>query len=369
MNRRNKKLLFLGLAVFSVIAFAWACEWVSKSRWPGLAPVVAEADTELRGGHYYTLLDAAGKQLFTTGLILNLGDEFIAEDNRVYRVAAIEGLTARCLPVGLVEMPEQRVALAEAPGAFGKVGVYHTHSDESYEPSDGADSVPGRGGVMRVGEALRIALQRKGVPVVHDTTSHEPHDAGAYQRSRRTAARLLQQGASAVIDLHRDAGPADAYRRNVSGERVAGGMIVIGKQNPKWTANLEFAKRVKGIADQMYPGLIRGILTTKGNFNQDLSERLMLIEFGTEKNSREEAERGATLLADVIPRAVAAAGAPGAAVGWGTRSSIWLILLLAAGAAIGFWTISMGGWKEAMSKLGPGRRMGPTGGPDDEAHS
>ncbi|MGB9868155.1 MAG: stage II sporulation protein P [Bacillota bacterium] len=361
MSERSKKLWWVCLAAIGAIAFAW----VTRARLAQLVPVVAEADAELRGGQYYSLVDATGRQVFTTGLMLNVGDEFISEDNRVYRITAIEGLTARCSPVGMAEIPVGATVLAEAPAAGGKVGVYHTHSDESYEPSEGTDSLPGKGGVMRVGEALRAALQKKGVAVVHDTTPHDPHDAGAYQRSRRTAARLLQQGVSAVLDIHRDAGPAEAYRRDVAGERVAGGMIVIGKQNPKWPSNLEFSKQVKRVADQMYPGLIRGILTTRGNFNQDLSERLMLVEFGTEKNSREEAERGAALLADVIPRAVAGAGGAAAPAGPGARSAIWWILLVAGACLVGFWAISMGGWKEALSKLGSGGHNGSRGGTDD----
>lgn len=320
-------------------------------------PAAAELHEELGNGKYYSLIDSAGKELFTTGIALSVGDEFISEHGTIYRVNALEGLTARCAPVGTTGQDVSQVTAAEAgPTTAGNIAIYHTHSDEAYEPTQGADSIPARGGVMAVGESLKAALLQKGVKVIHDTSSHEPHDAGSYQRSRRTALRLLAQRPSALIDLHRDAGPASTYRRTIAGQDAAGMTIVIGKQNPKYAANMDFAQRLKSVADKMYPGLIRGILTTKGNFNQDLSERALLIEVGTEKNSMEEAQKGAGLLANVIPQAVGAAatGTHGAPAGSGARSAAWVIVVLALIGVAAYLVISMGGWKEAMSKLNLG---------------
>ena len=39
-------------------------------------------------------------------------------------------------------------------------------------------------------------------------TPHDPHDAMAYDRSRRTAAELLKKNPIALLDIHRDAVPA-----------------------------------------------------------------------------------------------------------------------------------------------------------------
>ena len=38
----------------------------------------------------------------------------------------------------------------------GRVGVYMTHTDESYIPTDGTASKPGNGGILKVGNVLLI---------------------------------------------------------------------------------------------------------------------------------------------------------------------------------------------------------------------
>ena len=57
-----------------------------------------------------------------------------------------------------------------------------------------------------------------------------PHDAGAYDRSRRTAEELLQENPDALFDVHRDAVPAEEYTAKVDGEQVAQIQLVVGQQ-------------------------------------------------------------------------------------------------------------------------------------------
>ena len=61
-------------------------------------------------------------------------------------------------------------------------------------------------------------LEEKGVNVIHDTTLHTPHDAGAYDRSRRTAVQILKQRPAALFDVHRDAGPSEPYLTRENGK-------------------------------------------------------------------------------------------------------------------------------------------------------
>ena len=49
------------------------------------------------------------------------------------------------------------------------------------------------------------------------------------------------------------------------------------------------------------PGLSNGIFMGKGDYNQDLSPRVTLIEVGSHTNSKDEAEKGAKLFASTIP--------------------------------------------------------------------
>mgnify|MGYP003301665834 CR=1 FL=1 len=54
-------------------------------------------------------------------------------------------------------------------------------------------------------------LTKKGLSVVHDETLHIPHNSSAYSRSRTTANKLLQNGANAIFDIHRDGASRSFY--------------------------------------------------------------------------------------------------------------------------------------------------------------
>jgi stage II sporulation protein P len=328
---------------------------------------------ELPSGQYLTVVDEAGAVVCHTGHVLAPGDEFISGDNKRYQVTEVAGGKARCKLVGAFSLEEpgqaaQASGLAQqkpggtAPGTTGgaqSVGIYHTHSDEAYVPSEGAESVRTGGGVVRVGTALKQALLGKTITAVQDTTNHAPHDANAYARSRRTAANLVGQARAALFDVHRDAGPAGEYSREVAGNKVTQIMLVIGTQNPKYQTNLDFARRLKAVVDKSHPGLIKGILLAKGNFNQDLHDRALLLEVGADSNSREEAERAVRLLADDLPKVIGASATPGGgltgttgAQGRSAARALGGILVVLGVAVVGYLLVSTGGLREAWSKVG-----------------
>lgn len=290
---------FLGVALFCFSSQAWA-------------------ESELPSGRYYTIVDEKGKILDYTGLRVTVGDEFISPDDHHYRITKVEGYRAwardlgkinlPCEPVkstylpsgisGLLNMVEGKITIAENKPI---IGVYHTHDDESYTPTDGRDSIRGNGGIIKVGRSLVDSLKNMGLKVIHDETRHDPHDANAYHRSRRTAMRLLREGAGTLIDVHRDAAPPQAYNTRVEGKNVTKVKMVVGRSNPKMGANLDFAKRMKAHIDRDHPGLSAGIFIGKGNYNQDLTPRAMLIEVGADRNSRAQAEEAVRIFATSVP--------------------------------------------------------------------
>jgi len=309
---------------------------------------------ERTDGGYYTLVDEEGKILTKTALPVYEGDEFITPDNRRFKVAKIEGDTCRCTLVGVEKMPEVRAEVHGSSGIVGltpviaknrgTIGIYCTHSDESYIPSDGKESISGRGGVYQVGEALRDALKSQGVNAVLDKTSHNPHDVNAYSRSRRTATKLLKQGCVGLVDIHRDAVPADVYAARVNSQKVTRVKLVVGKQNPNMSSNLEFAKKIKAYMDEKCPGLSAGIFLGKGSYNQDLSPRSILVEVGAHTNSREDAQRGIEMFAQVLPDVFGVESAQdgdatplvNVAAGGNQRSDWTAALLILLGAAVAY---------------------------------
>jgi stage II sporulation protein P len=196
---------------------------------------------------------------------------------------------------------------------------------------------------------LADSLKGAGVDAVHSTTSHDPHDAGAYDRSRRTAVQLLKERPLALFDVHRDAGPAEPYLKEVGGKEVAKAMIVIGRTNPKMNSNLDFARRLKDAVNKKYQGLIKGIFLGKADFNQDLYDRSLLLELGTEQTTREAAEAGAALIGGVVPQVIGAStGAPsGGTIG---RSLGWILGLAVAGTFVYLW-VATGSWDEMRAKI------------------
>ncbi len=344
------------VAVLILVAFTAGGLYYYDNLYVPPRPVLASeigASDEAAPGEFYNVIDEGGALVFSTGHRVTVGDEFISDADIRYQVTEVTGYSAKAKSLGkmeaLLDLPLVAAAPAKSAGTT-TVGVYHTHSDESYKPSDGSDSIPGKGGIFQVGKSMVAALVNKGVKAVHDLTSHDPHDAGSYDRSRRTLVKLLKDRPTAVFDVHRDAGPAEPYLKDVPGSgTVAKGMIVIGRTNPKMNSNLDFARRLMNAVNSKYQGLVKGIFMGKADFNQDLYDRALLLEMGTERTSREEAAKGVELIAGVVPSVLGASSS--APTGRATGKSIgWILGLAVAGIFIYLW-IATGSLDEMRSKL------------------
>ncbi|NLM38046.1 MAG: stage II sporulation protein P [Firmicutes bacterium] len=350
----NKKGVVLGLVLLLVLLTLAGPVWGHTERTDG----------------YYTLVDVEGRRIARTAHEVKKGDQYLTADNKLYRVEQVEENTARLRFVREVNLEAaiapsliDRLASAMARLLPGKeeyvqgenrpVAIYHTHSAESYVPTDGRASIREHGGIFKVGEALAQALRERGVNVIHEKTPHDPHDAMAYDRSRRTATDLLKEKPIALLDIHRDAVPADEYADEINNTAVTKAQLVVGRQNPNMKANEAFAYQIKSVVDKKYPGFIKGIFYADGKYNQDLAPRLLLVELGSHTNSREEAERGAAIFATAAKEVLTNPRASNSAVGAGaTRSLLWIIGLAAVGLAIYF--VVNGGFGKIRTGLGGG---------------
>ena len=301
---------------------------------------------DLLAERYYTMVDEDGQEIVVTGRIINVGDEYITAENKLYRVFRVEDRTAHARfirEVGAVfedNSPGIFVMLQERLGGWGiisvqteededvedeenvetdeeaedeeeteeeaeeqpsrLIGIYHTHNAESYVPTDGTDSIYGEGGIHNVGMSFTETMGDKNVRVIHDETLHLPHDRSAYRRSRVTAEKLLEQNPDVIFDVHRDAAPMEAYATEIEDEWVTQIQIVVGRQNANMNVTRQFALDMKNAADQIRPGLVKGIFMAQGNYNQDLTPMSLLLEVGAHQNTREAAEDGIAIFADVV---------------------------------------------------------------------
>ncbi len=388
MKTWKKTVLSLGLSLVLVFAI-----------------MTAAMAHERTDGGYFTIIDETGNVVYETGRNVQIGDQFLTEQNQRYEVISIDGDTARAKNIGSVDLssylPPQdsfwteilrpRIAMAAEQGN-GKVAIYHTHSDESYVPSDGVESKLGAGGIYRVGAAFAEALKQNGLTPIFSQAKHDPHDDMAYERSRRTAMQLIKnERPAAIFDVHRDAVPPKVYAGTVDGEKVSKIQLVVGKYGPTGKQIEDYAMKIKAASDKKHPGLVKGIFFAKGgDYNQDLHPRSMLIEAGAHTNDRESAERGVTKFASVMPAVLGTTANtpanPGGPTGLGTqasgasgatRSIGWILGLLVGGTAL-FLVLSTGSLKEAGSKakqffttefanfLGPLRKKRRK--PDDDAN-
>jgi len=344
-----------------------------------MTPSYAESPTK---NGYVSFVDENGSTVYITGWETQVGDQCITENNKRFEVVSLEGEIAYVKLIGEVDLsqygpPANNVALgilrphiAWAQGK-GKVAIYHTHSDESYVPTDGKESILGAGGIYKVGDAFASALQTNGMEVFHSDAKHDPHDNMAYERSRRTAVDLLKQGPDAIFDVHRDAVPPEVYSTTINGQDVSKVQLVVGKYGATGKQIEDYALQIKAVADNQHPGLIKGIFFAKGgDYNQDLFPKSMLLEVGAQSNTRESAEKGVALFADVIPSVLGTTGAGNnnavatpnpvdGSTGLGTttagpsgatKSMGWIVGLFILGIAA-FLFLSTGSMKEAKSKL------------------
>ena len=251
--------------------------------------------------------DDATKMLFMKGEGVEVDDEYISADNKLYTIESVdeENKTAVARFSESVKMPVYNITkrgnISSVNASTGKrIGLYHTHNDECYNDADGTDSIYGAGGIHDIGAKLKSDLENLGVKVYYSEDLHLPHYSGAYNRSEQTASQLLKNDLDAIFDIHRDATPRSEYITTVNGEKMSKVRMVIGSANANSAINKEFALNVKAYADEVYPGLIKDIYIGKGNYNQQLSPRAMLFEMGTNLIEKSLVEKSTLPLAKTI---------------------------------------------------------------------
>lgn len=201
--------------------------------------------------------------------------------------------------------------------------IIHTHATESFEPAD-ADVYDTRNGwrttdntqnMVRVGDELAAALEAEGIGVIHDDTQHDyPSYNGSYERSAETIARIMEEYPSiqVILDVHRDGiqqadGTVLKPVAEINGETAAQLMIISGCDDgtvglPNWKQNLQFAAAIQNQMEEDYPGLTRPIFFAYRKYNMDVTPCSLLLEFGSNGNTLEEACATARLAGSSIAK-------------------------------------------------------------------
>ena len=352
--RRPWRQPAVALAIVTVLLQTSVCFGENAT----IVDILSQSQTDVEISPY-TLIDESGAVLTMRGGQIWPGDEYISGDDRWYRVVSVDDAkrTATAEYLGSA-VDDARTAFATKKTAkdTGKlIAMYSTHSDESYVPDDGTASKWQNAGIYDVGDSLKDALEKRGIETIYSKETFLPHDADAYTRSRRTAEELLKKGPDALLDIHRDAVPAEQYETEVNGEDISKVRLFVGRTNQNAAENKAFAQQIKAEADREYPGLIKDIFIGKGNYNQDLSPNSLLLEFGTHEIDKEKAQEATGYIAEVLDSvlfgpAARAEGARSQRSGAVARGIGWAVAL-AAIAAIAYALLATGSIKGAWEKL------------------
>jgi stage II sporulation protein P len=251
------------------------------------------ADTEDGSTRIFLIYDELDNVLFEINKV-EVGDIFITKDLKQYEVYEVdeENFSAYAEYSGYYIKPkitieENKENLKLQTNIAKSVGLYMTHNDESFVPTDGVSSIYGAGGIHDVAKALKQAYEDLNYTVYLDETLHLPHDSSAYSRSYSTAYALLEKGVDALFDIHRDGVSRSVYVKTIDGVERCKVRIVVGQANENKDANLQFAMYLVSIAEEYCPWLFLDIYMAKGHYNQALSSKALLFEMGTylaEKN-------------------------------------------------------------------------------------
>lgn len=268
----------------------------------------AEVLTNDTNTEIYSVYDENFNLLFQKDYVL-VGDGYLTDDYKYYEVVYLDEDTKKGVAkfVRFVNPPKVDISYEPTPIKIENrvIGMYMTHNDECYVPSDGVDSIYGNGGIKDVAEAFKSELEKYFIDVYLDDTLHIPHDTSAYSRSSKTANSLLKNySPDALFDIHRDATSRKFYVTNVNGVERGRARMVIGKSNPNMALNEEFALYLMAVANEMYPWLFTDIYYASGHYNQGLDSKAILFEMGSHLVEKELEIQSMKELAEVVTTAL-----------------------------------------------------------------
>lgn len=199
-----------------------------------------------------------------------------------------------------------------------QVLIVHTHTTETYAESDSGSYDPSRSprttdpeqNMIAVGNVVAEQLEAAGIRTLHITTVHDyPEYNGSYNRAAETISTYLAQYPSIemVIDIHRDSitqsdGTKVKPTALINGKKAAQVMILTGCDAggslyfPNWKNNMTMALQLQRQLNADWEGLTRPVYFVPYRYNMHLTPNSLLLEFGTDVNTLDEALYSAQLV-------------------------------------------------------------------------
>lgn len=193
------------------------------------------------------------------------------------------------------------------------VYIYNTHQLESYNLENYAEYniTPN---VQMAAYLLKGLLNKASIPTIVETGNINDflslngwNYASSYKASRYYLEEAVKQNPNLklIIDLHRDSIPKDKSTITIGDKNYAKILFVIGTDYDKYEENLSLATTLNNIIQEKYPNLSRGIITkggagVNGVYNQDINNKIVLIECGGNENTIDEVMNTMVALKETI---------------------------------------------------------------------
>ena len=195
--------------------------------------------------------------------------------------------------------------------------LYNSHDTEEYKPSSFAEySVMPT--VKLSDYVLKEKLESNGFSVLIEETTISSirsslglNYAGSYAASRVLMEQAKENYPSLIyfIDLHRDSLSHDKTTLTYNDKNYAKVMFLVGLENPNYGGNLDFSKKISDLINTKIPELSKGIYEKEGEgvngiYNQDFSNRTILIEIGGPENTIDEVYETLLVLSEVLTEVI-----------------------------------------------------------------
>ena len=195
--------------------------------------------------------------------------------------------------------------------------LYNSHDTEEYKPSSFAEySIMPT--VKLNNYILKEELENKGFNVlVEETTISSIRSslglnyAGSYEASRVLMEQAKKTYPSLIyfIDLHRDSLTYNKTTLTYNNKNYAKVMFLVGLENPNYQENLDFSIKISDLINSKVPNISKGIYKkagagVNGVYNQDFSNRTILIEIGGPENTINEVYETLLVLSEVLSEVI-----------------------------------------------------------------
>lgn len=189
------------------------------------------------------------------------------------------------------------------------VYLYNTHQSEKYFKNDIFEP-----SIITATNYLKEKLESNGINTIMEKRSISEvlsKNGWSYGSSYRVSRSFLESTKNEYpsieyyFDIHRDAGKKEQTTLCVNDKCYAKLLFLVGLENPNYVITEEYAEKLSNMVNRRLDGLSKGIMQKEGPkvngvYNEDFSNRLILIEIGGENNTIEEVYNTVDILSSVI---------------------------------------------------------------------